>query len=162
MLSQLWEQWEICWTTWWNRDESQKISKIDFILTNFVPRNIMVIFQKLKKLLQLRSWSSYALLFRAHTLYICLIFETLKGIFRFKVANMFFGAIMFNVMSETSFISSGIRRHTMGWLASLSLKTWLCISEITLNFYVSSTLRYPRNLNKHSYFLDPCHLISNF
>lgn len=54
-----------------------------------------------------------ALLFRAYTLDICLIFKIFWGIFRFKVASMFFGATMFNVMSETSFLSSEIRLHTM-------------------------------------------------
>lgn len=42
----------------------------------------------------------------------------------------------------------------MRWPTSLSVKAWLCILEITLNFHVSSAIRYMRNLNGHSCFLD--------
>lgn len=74
------------------------------------------------------------LLFQASTLYICLIFETFRGLFYFKYASMFFGATMFNVMSETSSFSFETCLNTMGWSTSLLFKAWLCILEITLHF----------------------------
>lgn len=69
---------------------------------------------------------------------------------------------MFNVMFETSSISSSTRRHTMGWSTNFSSKAWLCIPKITLNFHVSSVIQYLRNLNRHSHFFDPASSRFNF
>lgn len=54
-----------------SNDDYKYISNDDYILTNFVPINIVVIFQKLQQLLHLGSWSSCRFVVsRTHIIYL--------------------------------------------------------------------------------------------
>lgn len=147
MLNQLREQWEKCWTIWWNLGESKIYLKIFSILQSWWNQgeSIMIIIQKLQHMLHFGSCTSFFLVVSCVNI---VDLHNIWDIVRSFPFQSWYYILGLNHLQcharllETNFFSPEFKRQTIRWQTNLWHKSRLCISRMKLNVHFIFDSRY--------------------